>query len=426
MIASLQAFIALRYLRSKRKEVFISIITIISVLGVAISVMVLDIVLAVMTGFEAELRKKLIDANAHLVVRRYGGYIDNWEELSKSIREVPGVLQAFPYSYNQAMLSTESGRAKGLLIRGVVNKSAATSKIENILTEGTKIEDLFSPPAFTIRRPDGTNDDISLPPLIAGQALARSLGLNRSRAVSLFSPELSPSPQGLVPRVRRFQIVGSYASGLVEYESGLAYTSLGAAQKFFGLGSSVSGVEVSVANVFQAKEIAKKIIKRLGGENSGYYATDWTEPNKALWEALKLEKRVYFIVLLLLIIVASFSIVSTLVMVVMEKGKDIAILKTMGATNKKIAQIFLLQGATIGVLGVIFGSIFGVVGCFALREYGFEIDQTVFSLSTVPVHMEPVNFLMVAVAGFLITVFAGLYPARRAASLQPAVALRYE
>jgi lipoprotein-releasing system permease protein len=172
--------------------------------------------------------------------------------------------------------------------------------------------------------------------------------------------------------------------------------------------------------------VGEELLGSFGTEQSHFYATDWTEPNKPLWDALKLEKRVYFIVLLLLIFVASFSVISTLVMVVMEKNKDIAILKSMGATDKSISKIFLIQGTIIGFLGVILGTFLGVVGCILLREYGFEIDQTVFALDKVPVHMIPANFLLVAVAGFIITSLAGIYPARRAAKLDPVATLRFE
>ena len=423
--SAFERFVAFRYLRSKRKEVFISIITIISVIGVAISVMVLDIVLAVMTGFEAELRDKLIGANAHVVVRKFGERFENWEEVRDKVLKVPGVTGAFPYTYNQAMLTVPSG-ARGVLIHGISNLPEAKRKVLQYLEEGTDIEQLFSHPAVQVLRPDGTPDQVKLPPIIVGRELRKRLGIPYDEPVTMFSPELSSSPQGLIPKQRRFLVVGSYSSGLVEYENSLAYASMEDAQSFFGLGSSVTGVEVTVKNLFEAKQIAKQIIEVLGGPESNFYATDWTEPNKPLWDAIRLEKRVYFIVLLLLILVASFSIVSTLVMVVMEKGKDIAILKSMGAKDRAILNIFLIQGSIIGIAGTLLGTLLGVVGCWGLREYGFEIDRNVFSLDRVPVHMIPSNFAAVSVAAFIITTLAGIYPAIRASRLKPAEALRYE
>lgn len=426
MIKGIESFIALRYLRSRRKEVFISIITVISILGVAVSVMVLNIVLSVMTGFEAELREKLIGANAHIVVRRYSGYIQDNEALIAKIKTVDGVISSFPYTYNQVMLSSDGG-SQGLIIRGVANSAEAREKLAKVVSDSSQIDKLFKTVPLTVTRPDGSEDQVLLPPLVVGRSLAQSLGLNASRPVRILSPELSAAPQGLVPRVKRFAVVAAYHSGLVEYESGLAYTGMEYAQDFFQLGDGVSGIEVTIRDVFQSQAMATKIIDALGPEAATqYYATDWTEPNRALWEALKLEKRVYFIVLLLLILVASFSIVSTLVMVVMEKGKDIAILKTMGASDRTIHRVFLLQGAIIGTVGVILGSVLGVIGCIGLREYGFELDESVFSLSKVPVHMHLENFVLVSIAGLLITVAAGFYPAYRAARLRPAEALRFE
>lgn len=425
MLDTFECFVALRYLRSKRKEVFISIITVISVLGVALSVMVLNMVLAIMTGFETELRDKLLDANAHVVVRRYGDAIDDWEKLEKDVKTVPGVAAVFPYTYNQALITSSTG-SRGVLIRGVVNEQASREKIAKTLLPGDSIDHLFSPPMVEVERPDGTIDQVKLPPLILGRALRNSLNLTPLSPVTVMSPQLSSSPQGMIPRFRRFLYAGTYSSGLMEYETGLAYTSLTAAQEFFSMGNSVSAIEVVLQDVSTAKDVAKLIAEKLKNVDDQLYVSDWTETHKPLWKALELEKKVYFIVLLLLILVASFSIVSTLVMVVMEKSRDIAIMKTMGATDRSIMNIFLLQSAIVGFLGIALGSLLGYIGCVTLREYGFEIDAQVFSMDRVPVKMSGVDFALVAGAALIITSLAGLYPARRAAKLRPAEALRFE
>lgn len=425
MLNRFERFIAFRYLRSKRKEVFISIITIISILGVAVSVAVLDVTLAIMTGFEREFREKLIGSNAHILVRQFGSQMSGWPELQAKIEEIPEVLSVFPYSYNQAMLSTDAG-AQGVILYGVADNPAAKEKIKEFLEPKDTVDFLFSPPKTEIQRPDGTLDQIELPPLLVGRELVRRLGLRPGEPVTVFSPRMSSSPQGLIPKQRRFLVVGIYHFGFIEYEGGIAYTSLSAAQSFFGLGEAVTGLEVRVRNMDRAKDVALVIREKIGGAESPYYVTDWTEQNKALWQAMKLEKRVYFIVLLLVIFIASFSIVSTLVMMVMEKGKDIAILKSMGAPDGSILRIFLMQGSIIGFLGMLLGSIIGVLGCLGLREFGFPLDERVFGISEVPIYMSLENFIIVAFAAFLITTLAGVYPAIRAARLNPAEALRYE
>lgn len=425
MPRSFESFLAFRYLQSKRKEVFISIITIISILGVAVSVVVLNMVLAIMTGFEEELQSKLIDTSAHVVVRKRGDRMDDYTKVMDKINGLPGVVSAFPFTMSQGMITNENG-SRGVLIRGVANLPEPKQKLAKQLSDPKDIEILFNPPLVSVERPDGEVNQVRLAPLIVGRALQDKLGIYPGTPVTVLSPEMSSSPQGLVPRMKRFLVIDTYASGLVEYESGVAYTSLEDAQAFFNLGETVSGIEVTVTEPMKSIQEAERILTALGGPDSAFSAIDWTQPNKALWEAINLEKRVYFIVLLLLILVASFSIVSTLVMLVMEKSRDIAILKTLGATDQQILRVFLIQGSTIGTLGIIFGTLFGFLGCLALREYGFPLDQAVFSLSEVPVHMKVENFIAVAAAAFVITVVAGVYPARRAAKLQPADALRFE
>jgi len=425
MAFGFESFVALRYLRSKRKEVFISIITVISIIGVAVSVMVLDIVLAVMTGFEDELRTKLVDAGAHITVRRFGGDIVDYKEIIDRIKKVDSVVAAVPFTYNQALISTASG-ARGLLIRGIASDPASKEKLAKLLTHSSDFDRLFTPQTIAVDRPDGEPDEVRLPPLIVGRALRDRMGVYIDSPVMVISPELGSSPQGLVPKVRRFLVVGVYSSGLLEYEAGLAYTSIDEAQRFFSMGDTVSGIDVTVKDMFQARQVADAIIADLGGAESQLYATDWTEPNKPLWQAMKLEKQVYFIVLLLLILIASVSIVNTLVMVVMEKSRDIAVMKSMGARDRSILKIFVLQGAVIGVFGIILGTFLGYAGCWGLREFGFPLNAAVFSVDQVPVRMIPGNFIVVAISAFLITLSAGVYPAFRAARLRPAEVLRFE
>lgn len=423
----ISAYIALRYLKSKRKEVFVSIITVISVVGVSLSVAVLDVVLSIMTGFEEELQAKLVSSTPHLIIRQFGGGMRDWRSVVDILEKIPGVESSYPYTNFQAMLAFD-GRTQGILIRGVVDLDAAKNSLVKLLTPESDLADLFSPPTLSINRPDGSQDQIKLPPLILGRNLLKILGLELGDTVTLFSAQMTSSPRGLIPKMRRFVVVGAYASGLLEFENGLAYAKLEDTQAFFGKEGeeTVTGVIANVFDVFQAKSIGEDAVNRLNSLGGGYDAVDWTIPQKPLWDALRLEKRVYYIVLLLLILVASFSIVSTMVMIVMEKGRDIAILKTMGATDKMVLYIFLLQGALIGVIGTAFGTLVGYLGCLGLREYGFELDEAVFSLNKVPVHIIPQNFILVTLSALVITAGAGIYPALRAARVQPARSMRYE
>lgn len=425
MISNFERFVAFRYLRSKRKEVFISIITIISLLSVAISVMVLNMVMAIMTGFETELQKKLLDTNAHILIRRIGGSLSHFEDLQKKVLGMPNVQAAFPYTYSQVMLSAKNG-SRGLMIRGVADEKLSREKLSKLIGSDTAAEMLFSAQETVIDRPDGTIDKIKLPPLVIGEELARSLQILEGSLVTVFSPQFSASPQGLIPKLRRFQVVAIFKNGMQDYENSLAFTSLTAAQKFFDFKDSVTGIEVSVDDFLRAQEIAHDIQERLSGEPSTYYVSDWTEPNKALWDAIRHERKVYFLVLLLLVLLASFTIVSTLVMVVMEKNKDIAVMKSFGCPDRSIIKIFMLQGILVGFVGVVLGSLAGYLGCFALDTFGYPLDTAVFGLDQVPVNMLPENFLIVAVAGFIITSLSGIYPALRAAKVRPAEVLRYE
>jgi lipoprotein-releasing system permease protein len=373
--------IALRYLWSKRAEAFISIITVISIIGVAIGVMVLNIVMAVMTGFEHELREKIVGTDSHIVVsNRSGGRIEGWEGAVNQIASVPGVASVSPFTYNQVLIRSDS-RSSGLLVRGIQQKSASAAQVESYLGENQSLGALFNPPSVTVLTATGEEDEAQIPGILIGKSLARSLGVFVGTPVSILSPQVSSTPFGLVPSFRRFVVVGTYSSGLVEYESGVAYVALEEAQKFFGLGNGVSGLEVRVSEINKAPQIAEAILTTLGGPMAGFAVRDWTETNRPLWEAIQLEKRVYFIVLLLIIVMASFSIVTTLIMIVLEKRKDIAIMKTMGASTASVSWIFRIQGAVIGGLGTIIGLVLGFLGCVGLKRGSFRCRPCRFTSS---------------------------------------------
>lgn len=423
--------IALRYLGSKRAEAFITIITIISILGVAIGVMVLNMTMAIMTGFQTELKSRIVGANSHILVWGTSGAIDEWQDVAQKIRSVSGVQSVSAFTQHQALLRRDHGRgnaeATGVLIRGVEPGSAAAAQIATYL--GQSPDDplpLLNPPTILVSSADGDQEEVRLPGLLIGRSLQRNLGAVVGTPLSVLSPQTSATPFGLMPRMKRFVVAGVYQSGLSEFESGLAYTTLEEAQRFFSMGKAVSGLEVRVDDISAASAITARIMTSLGGVKSGVYARDWTESNRALWEALQLERRVYFIVLLLIIIMASFSIVTTLIMLVIEKRRDIAILRTMGASARSVGAIFFFQGAVIGALGTVLGVALGVLGCLVLRWYGFPLNEEIFQMATVPVVMEPINFVVVGVSAFVICCVATIYPARRASTLHPAELLRYE
>jgi len=353
-----ELFISLRYLRAKRREAFISLITAISMIGVMIGVMTLNIVLSVMTGFEEDLRDRILGFNPHIVLSSLSGATGDYNHLVEKARQVPGVVAAAPFIYSQVMVTSRQNVA-GVLVRGL--EPALASDVVDVvdhLKNGT-IEGLGQPQQVTIR--DGAEErTVTLSGIIIGQELARQLGVIVGDPINVISPlNTTPGPLGMVPKVRRFVVTALFDSGMYNYDEGLMIMSLADAQSFFGLGERVTGIEVRVQDVYAAQAIARRLEAMLGFP---YRARDWTEINRNLFAALALEKTVYFIVLLLIVLVAAFNIIATLIMVVMEKRKDIAVLKSMGATSRSIGRIFVYKGLIIGVIGTLLGNLFDYVG----------------------------------------------------------------
>jgi lipoprotein-releasing system permease protein len=418
-----ELMVGLRYLRAKRSEAFISLITMISIVGVMIGVMTLNIVLAVMTGFEEDLRDRILGFNPHIVLVSYAGTIANPDEVVQKVKDTPGVAAAAPLVYSQVMLS--SGQSvSGVVVRGVPpDMEDAVIDLKAHLTSGS-LEGLGAPFEVPVESADGKGDTTTLTGVILGQELARQLGLAIGDPVSVVSPLGTPSPVGPIPKVKRFALAGTFDSGMYDYDSGLLYMSLVDAQKFFGLGNAITGVEIRVTDLYAAEQVARQLEQTLG---TPFRARDWMEVNRNLFLAFKLEKVVYFIVLTLIVLVAAFNIVATLIMVVMEKRKDIAILKSMGATDRSIARIFMLKGLIIGVVGTLLGVLGGYGGCLLLKRYQFvELPKDVFYVSTLPVRIYGDNFATVALVSVVICLLATIYPARQAAGLAPVEVIRYE
>ena len=411
-------FIGLRYLRARRQETFISLITVISVLGVMIGVMTLNVVMAVMTGFEETMRDRLLGINAHIALVKSGDQLRDYEKLVEQARRENGVVAASPSIYGQVML-TAGPRVAGVLVRGVdPDRVNAVIDIQKYMIEGS-LQNLKQPQ--TLRIDDRT---VLLPGLILGTRLANQLGVFPGSPVQVVSPLGSPTAIGVIPKVRRFMVVGIFKTDMSEIDSTLVFMNLYDAQKFFEIGDAATNIEIRVQDVYQARAIADSIQRKLGFP---YFAEDWSRLWPNLFSALRLEKTVYFLVLLLMVLIGAFNIISTLIMVVMEKRKDIAILQSMGATRESIRKIFLFKGCVIGVVGTILGVLLGLAICLLIEKYHFiELPKDVFLISTVPVRIYLSNYLLVGCASLLVCLLASIYPARQAAKLDPVEIIRYE
>lgn len=412
-----ELFIGMRYLQARRRETFISLITIISILGVMIAVMTLNVVMGVMSGFEETLRDRLLGINAHIAIVRSGEPMREYEQVIDQLKNDSQVVAASPTIYGQVMI-TAGTRVSGVVVRGVdpdrVNNVVNVQKyIQKGNLEGLKSQ-------HPIQVDDRT---VLLPGIILGERLANQLGLFIGSPVQVVSPLGTPTAIGVIPKVRRFAVVGLLRSGMSEIDSTLVLMGLTEAQKFFDLNGAVTNIELRVRNVNESRKTADQIQRRLGFP---YFAEDWTRLWPNLFSALQLEKTVYFLVLLLMVLIGAFNIVSTLVMVVMEKKKDIAILRSMGATRESIRRIFLLKGCLIGTVGTILGVILGLAVCTLIANYDFNLPDGVFLISTVPVRVYASNVVLVACASFVVCLLASIYPARQAAKLDPVEIIRYE
>ncbi len=413
-----ELFIGLRYLRARRRETFISLITIISVLGVMIGVMTLNVVMAVMTGFEETLRDRLLGINAHVALVKSGDQLRDYEKLLDQVRQTKGVVAASPSIYGQVML-TSGPRVSGVVVRGVdPDKVNQVVDIERYIRDGS-LQKLKQQQPLQVQ-----GRTILLPGVIIGIRLANQLGVFLGSPIQVVSPLGSPTAIGVIPKVRRFVVVGIFDSGMSEIDSTLVYMNLKDAQTFFELGDAVTNIEIRVQDVYRAQSVAQDIQRRLGFP---YLTEDWSRLWPNLFSALKLEKTVYFLVLLLMVLIGAFNIISTLTMVVMEKRKDIAILQSMGATRDSIRRIFLIKGCVIGVVGTLLGVFLGLAICLLIQKYRFiELPKDVFLISTVPVRIYLSNFLLVGFASLFVCLLASIYPARQAAKLDPVEIIRYE
>ena len=419
-------FISKRYLRAKRKQVFVSIITFISIFGIFLGVAALIIVLAVMNGFETDLRTKILGIKSHIeLTADIGGSMRNYPKVQESITGIEGVVASTPFIYTQAMI--RSGNSiSGIVIRGLDTQSAF--KVINLgkIREGS-IEYLNKIPQELSRK---YSEQIG--GIVIGKEMARNMGIFLYDTITIISPVGISTPMGMMPRMKKFAVVGIFESGFYEYDSTLAYLSLRNCQDFLQMGDSVTGIDIKVDDIYKADSIARKIQNKLGFP---FWANNWMQMNKNLFSALKLEKRVMFIILSLIVLVAAFNIISALIMIVMEKSKDIAILKSMGATSRGIMKIFIYQGLIVGLIGTFLGCIAGLsvalnlqkISLFVEKIFHFKIlPGDVYYLSELPSQVNYGDVFVIIVGTLLVCFLSTIYPSLRASRLDPAEALRYE
>ncbi|MBU0673544.1 MAG: lipoprotein-releasing ABC transporter permease subunit [Proteobacteria bacterium] len=407
-------YICLRYLKAKRRQGFISLITLISIVGVAVGVMALIVVLAVMTGFTDGFRAKILGINSHIVVQKYGSPIEDYSALRDRMLAIPEVIGATPYLYSQTMISSPAGGGTGAILRGIDPATAGTVvSIGEHLTVGT-LDDLND---------TDPTDPNYLPSILIGKEMADQLRVGLGDRIRLISPSGPLTPMGVIPKLKACEVRGIFDTGMYEYDSSLVYVSMDTARDFLDLESGVHGLELKVKDIYQADRIARRIEADLG---MAYVARDWIKMNKNLFSALKLEKVAISITVALIVLVAAFNIVSTLIMVVMEKGRDIAILKSMGATSRSIMRIFIYEGLIIGLTGTVLGILGGLGLCELLSRYQFIKLPEVYPMSTLPIKVLTGDVVTIGTAAVLITFIATLYPSWQAARIDPAVALRYE
>lgn len=415
MIKPLELFIGLKYTRAKRRNHFISFISLVSMLGITLGVWALITVLSVMNGFHNDLQSRILSVASHVTVQDYAGSLQAWPQVSEMINGQPGVAAAAPYILGQGM-ATNRGRVAGAIIRGVdPNLETGVSEVIQKLTQGS---------AHDLKAGDFG--------ILLGDALANQLGLQLGDKVTLVAPKGRVTPAGLLPRLKRFTVQGVFKLGMYEYDNSLAVIHLADAAKLLQLGDGVSGLRVALDKAIEAPEIRQALIEHTEGQ---FLIRDWTQEHRNFFGALKVEKRVMFVILTLIIMVAAFNIVSTLIMLVTDKQADIAILRTLGLSPGGVMKIFMVQGTVIGTIGTLLGAVLGVLTALNVQTIVAFIEglfgvtffpADVYLISGFPSELRISDTVNVVLLSLALSFLATFYPAWRASKLQPADALRYE
>jgi lipoprotein-releasing system permease protein len=407
--------IGTRYLRSAHRRGFVSFVALMSICGLTLGVATLIVVLSVMNGFERELRTRILAVTSHATLTGMSGTLADWQTLSSRARLQPGVRAAVPYVETQAMLAQGFAMA-GATVRGVLPEEERTATgLAQRVTQGS-LDDL---------KPGGYG-------IILGAALAHELGARVGGTVVVIAPQGTATPTGVAPRMRRFYVVGIFSSGMYEFDRGLALTHMADAARLFRLGEGVTGLRLALADPLRASEVAVRVARALGG---GLYVSDWTQNHVNLFRNIEITKSMMFVILLMLVAVAAFNIVATLVMIVKEKQTDIAILRTLGAAPRNVLATFAVQGVLIGLAGTLLGAGLGtlvsdnletLVGVLERLTGERFIDASVYYISDLPAYVEGLDVLKVCGVAFVLCALATVYPAWRAARTAPAEALRHE
>lgn len=415
MFRPIELFVGLRYTRAKRRNHFISFISLTSMIGIALGVTALITVLSVMNGFEEELRTRILGMASHATVTGYDGRMEEWPLVVQQLQGSEHVLGSAPFVRGETMLS-QGGRVSGGLIRGILpGEEPKVSDVGKHITMGSM--EALTPGSFGI---------------VLGKELAWNIGARLGDKVTVITPQANFSPTGVLPRLRRFTVVGIFEVGMYEYDRGVALVHMQDAARLFRLGEAVSGVRLKLDDLFDAPRIAQQLANELP---SAYRVDNWTRQHANFFRAVKTEKRVMFVILTLIVAVAAFNIVSTLVMVVTDKQADIAILRTLGITPLSVMGIFMIQGALIGVLGTLLGTVGGIALAGNVEtivpaiERAFNVQflaPDVYYISDLPSKLVWRDVMQISTVAFLLSLLATLYPAWRAARTQPAEALRYE
>lgn len=405
---SYEFFVAKRYLTAKRKQAFISVITFISILGITIGVMALVIAIALITGFQGDVQDKILGSTSHIIIRDYSeGGLKDYEQLIKRVMDVEGVINASPVVLDTVLL-TGYLKSQGAMLRGV---DFEREKEVSPWLEDLSMGELPDPEA----RRDG---------ILLGRELSFTIGATVGDKVTMLTSSSRLSPMGLLPKMRQFVVTGIFHTGLYDFDSATALVSLGAAQRALNLQDSVNLIQIRIANISRAPEIAAQIKEFLPPQA---YAITWMELNRALFSALRLEKQLMFLTITLIVLVAALNIIATLILMVMEKTRDIGILKAMGTTSRGIRKIFFLQGAMIGIIGTAVGTALGLLWCWLANTFELiKVPQEIYVIAFVPFRIKPLDLLMIIGVTLLISFLSTLFPSHRASKVDPVEALKYE